>query len=211
MALKAECATTDSSASSPSGRLRNWQMRCTELRRSWGQRRRQRKEGTPGQEGAPDPESGCLSPHRWNLGGGAGFCLFASVSPPPGGGVGPWLLGGSAVWAFGGSVGAREGWVWVGGHSRRQGSVQHLMQSERSFRFKIGLCPTLPRSRSQKSPTIHPGPNSWPGLGSPSSLPAPPLAAVSRQPLSLLLQLSAASPPLCPHSPHPWPGLILPL
>lgn len=206
MALKAECATTDSSASSPSGRPRNWQMCLTELRRSWGAGEASADEGTPGPEGAPDPESGCLSPHPdLESGGGRGgraeFCLFASVSPPPGGGVGLWLLGFPAVWALEGSVGGREGWGWVGGHSKRQGSVQHLLQSQLSFRFKIGLCPTPPHSRSQESPTIHPGPNSWPCLTSPSSLPAPQLAPVGHQPLTLLLQLSATSPPVCPHSP----------
>ena len=96
-----------------------------------------------------------------------------------------------------GFVGARERWGWVGGHSRRRGQSS-ISCRVNSFRFRIGLCPTLSRSRSQKSPTIHPGPNSWPGLSSPSSLPTPPLAPVSHQPLSLLL----IPPPAVPPSPE---------
>lgn len=83
MALKAECATTDSSASSPSGRPRNWQMCLTELRRSWGAGEASVDEGTPGPEGAPDPESGCLSPHPdLESGGGGGRGEQNSASLP---------------------------------------------------------------------------------------------------------------------------------
>lgn len=45
MAAKAEWATTELRASSPSGRPRNSQTRCTEPRRSWGRERRRQWSG----------------------------------------------------------------------------------------------------------------------------------------------------------------------
>lgn len=76
MALKAEYATTEPSASSPSGRPRNSQMRWTEPWRSWGGRDRDRVS-----------RGGGRPPHSPNPGWSE--CLFSSVSPPPSQGVGP--------------------------------------------------------------------------------------------------------------------------
>ena len=84
--------------------------------------------GTPGPEGAPDPGSGCLSPHPdLESGGGGGgvpsgilpLCLSFPTSRWRGWAEAP---GVSCGVSFGGFCGGREGGGWVGGHSGRQGS-----------------------------------------------------------------------------------------
>ena len=178
--------------------------------------------GDPGQEGAPDPESGCLSPHPWNLGRELGFCLFASVSPPPGGGVGPWLLGFPAVWAFGGFC-RGKGKMGLGWRSQqKEGSVQHLMQSE-LLQIQNWSVPNpvplqvpeephhSPRAKLLAWPQLPFLPTHSPSCPCQSSAPEPPASALCRLPSSVPPQpLALARPHSLPVNPHPGlrPGLL---
>ena len=195
-------------------------MRCTELWRSWRQ-----GGGVSGRRG-PRPGRG-TRPRIW-----------MPESPPPESGPGIGILPlcfslqveglGRGFWGFlrcgllEGFVGARERWGWVGGHSRRQGSVQHLMQSE-LLQIQNWSVPNpaplqvpeephhSPRAKLLAWPQLPFLPTHSPTCPCQSSAPEPPASALCRLPSSVPPQpLALARPHSLTVSPHPSlrPGLL---